>query len=229
MNALDLIVIGGIALSALFAFARGFVREVLSIGAWAGAAVATLYGLPYARPFASRFISVPTFADIAAAVAVFVISLVILSFLTSMISGRVKDSALSAVDRALGLAFGVARGAVVACLCFIALSWAVQEQDWPQWLRDARTRPFLAEGADMLKSLVPSEARRRSATTASRVQQNLEQAREAEQLMRALSSPSSPTPAPGVSAAAAPPPAPRAYKPAQLREMNQLFDTVKDK
>jgi len=225
MNALDLIVIGGIALSALFAFARGFVREALSIAAWAGAAFATLYGLPYARPYAHRLIHVPTLADIAAAAALFVVSLIILSILTSTLSGRIRQSALSAVDRALGLAFGVARGVVIACLCFIALSWAVQERDWPQWLRDARTRPFLAEGADMLKSLVPSEARQHSAAAATKVQENLDQAREAERLMRALTSPT-----PAVAADAVKQPVtPSGYKPAQLREMDQLFDSVKGK
>ena len=44
MNPLDLAVIGIVALSAIFAFARGFVREALSIIAWVGAAAITLYG-----------------------------------------------------------------------------------------------------------------------------------------------------------------------------------------
>ena len=44
MNALDLAVIAVIVLSAVFAFARGFVREALSIVAWVGAAAITLYG-----------------------------------------------------------------------------------------------------------------------------------------------------------------------------------------
>ena len=44
MNWLDLAVIGIVALSAIFAFARGFVREALSIVAWVGAAAVTLYG-----------------------------------------------------------------------------------------------------------------------------------------------------------------------------------------
>ena len=44
MNPLDLAVIAVIALSAIFAFARGFVREALSIVAWVGAAAITLYG-----------------------------------------------------------------------------------------------------------------------------------------------------------------------------------------
>src|SRR6266478_5764826 len=108
VNALDIIVIAGIALSALFAFARGFVKEALSIGAWIGASVIALYGLPHARPFAKQFIASPMLADIAAGAVLFVVSLVVLSLITSMIASRVKNSALSAVDRALGLVFGVA-------------------------------------------------------------------------------------------------------------------------
>ncbi|TMK28624.1 MAG: CvpA family protein, partial [Alphaproteobacteria bacterium] len=44
MNPLDLGVIAIIVLSAIFAFARGFVREALSIIAWVGAAAITVFG-----------------------------------------------------------------------------------------------------------------------------------------------------------------------------------------
>lgn len=227
MNALDLIVIAGIALSALFAFARGFVKEALSIAAWAGAGFATLYGLAYARPVAQKLITSPTLADIAAGVVLFVGSLIILSVVTSLLAGRIQHSALSAVDRTLGLLFGVVRGVVIACLAFIALGWAIpQDRDWPVWVRDARSRPFLAQGAELLKSFIPADTRARSATAATQAQQNYQQAREAEELMRALTSPS-----PSAAPPAAKPAAPQAtgYKPTQLREMNQLFDSVKDK
>src|SRR6266851_9091079 len=119
VNALDILVIAVIALSALFAFARGFVKEALSIAAWVGAGLITLYGLPHARPFAQKFIATPMLADVAAGVALFVVSLIVLSLLTSALARRVQDSALSAVDRALGLLFGAFRGVVIACLGFI--------------------------------------------------------------------------------------------------------------
>ncbi len=48
MNWLDLGVIGIVVLSAIFAFARGFVREALSIVSWVGAAVITLYSFNWA-------------------------------------------------------------------------------------------------------------------------------------------------------------------------------------
>ena len=47
MTTLDLAVIGIVFLSALFAFARGFVREALSIVAWVGAAYITFKGFDW--------------------------------------------------------------------------------------------------------------------------------------------------------------------------------------
>jgi membrane protein required for colicin V production len=219
VNALDIIVFAVVALSALFAFARGFVKESLSIAAWVGAGLITLYGLPHLRPVALKYLSNPLLADGAAGVTLFVLSLIVLSLLTSAIAGRVKQSALSAVDRALGLLFGAFRGIVLACLGFLAVSWAIpKESDWPNWVRGARTRTFLASGAEVLKSLVPSEARERGTATALEAQRTFEQTREAEQMMRALATPA----APAVSRTG--PPA--GYKPAERREMDRLMQSL---
>jgi len=219
VNALDIIVIAVVALSALFAFARGFVKESLSIAAWVGAGLITLYGLPHLRPVALKYISNPLLAAGAAGVTLFVVSLIVLSLLTSAVAGRVKQSALSAVDRALGLLFGAFRGVVLACLGFLALSWAIpKEADWPGWVRSARTRTFLASGADILKSFVPSEARERGTAAALEAQRTFEQTREAEQMMRALANPAAPavskaTPSTG-------------YKPTERREMDRLMQSL---
>jgi membrane protein required for colicin V production len=220
MNVLDIIVIAVIALSALFAFARGFVKEALAIAAWAGAGLITLYGLPYARPFAQELIPSPMLASGAAGLALFIVSLVVLSLLTSVIAGRVKNSSLSAVDRALGLVFGLVRGVLIVCVGFIALRWAIQERDWPVWIQQARTRPFLASGADFLTSLVPAGTREKGAAAASQAQQGIEQAREAEQLMRQLTVPTAPPPggkAPGATG----------YNSAERREMDRLIESTK--
>src|SRR6202007_1245666 len=102
MNAFDIIVLAVIGLSALFAFARGFVKEVMSILAWVGAAFIAVRGLDYARPYAKQMISSPMLADMAAGAALFIVSLIVLSLVTSAIARGVKHSPLSAVDRALG-------------------------------------------------------------------------------------------------------------------------------
>src|SRR5690349_16143068 len=103
MNTLDIIVLVVIGLSGLFAFARGFVKEVFSIGAWIGAGAIALYAFPYTQPIARKLISSVAVADGAAAIVVFIVALIVLSLIASAIARRVKASALSALDRTLGL------------------------------------------------------------------------------------------------------------------------------
>ncbi|MBT6406886.1 MAG: CvpA family protein, partial [Rhodospirillaceae bacterium] len=73
-------------------------------------------------------------------------------------SKRVQDSALNALDRSLGFLFGMARGAVLVCLVYIAIEWMMPVVDQPAWLRNARTMPLIETGAEMLRSLIPEEA-----------------------------------------------------------------------
>ncbi len=196
MNPFDLIVIAIVVLSGLFAFARGFVKEALSVAAWVGAGLATLYALPYAQPLAERVLPKGMVADVVAGGVVFILVLIVLSLLTHMISRRVKESSLSALDRSLGLLFGLLRGAVLACLLYLGVTWALPEANRPDWISQARTLPLLAQGADMLRSLVPPTMRNRVEATASEAQHRVEQAHQAEEAVRALQQPRSATPSP---------------------------------
>ena len=54
MTWVDLVALAVLAVSALLAFMRGLVREVLGLGAWIGAGTAAYFGLPLARPQAEN-------------------------------------------------------------------------------------------------------------------------------------------------------------------------------
>ena len=161
INGLDIAVAALLLVSAGFAYFRGFVHEVLSITGWIGAAAAAIYGFPYARPFFRQAIDNPLFADIATGSALFVGSLVILSLLARAISRRVKDSALGALDRALGFLFGLARGALVAVLAFLVFILAVPADERPPWVLKARSTPVMGAGAHILVELLPPETAER--------------------------------------------------------------------
>ncbi len=217
MNPFDIFIIVLIVLSGLFAFARGFVREALSVATWVGASLAALYAFPYARPIAERWLAKGIVADGAAALSVFVVVLIVLSVLSTAISRRVKDSALSALDRTLGLLFGLVRGVILACLVYIGVTWALSEANRPIWIKEARTGSLLQIGADKLKVLVPNSVRSRAETTAVDAQQRMDQARDAAGAIRALEQPTQPAPKP--------PDAPggKGYTADQMRDMNRLF------
>jgi membrane protein required for colicin V production len=164
MNALDFCVVGVIILSGLFAFARGFVRECLSIASWLAATAAALAALPYLRPFAERFVPRGAIADAVAAGVAFLVTLVVLSIVAGMVSRRVKHSSLSALDRTLGLVFGLVRGVIVVSVGFVALSFALPASGaQPQWVAQSRTAPLFANLAKELGRYVPDSIRQRVA------------------------------------------------------------------
>lgn len=182
LNVLDLVAAAILLISAILAFFRGFVHEVLAIAAWVGAALAALYGLPYLQPQARQMIPITWAADAAAAVAIFLVVLIVLALLTRAVSKRVQQSALNAVDRSLGFLFGLARGAFVVAVGFIVLSWMFpQPDDRPQWVASARSLPLMEAGAGLVRSVVPQELlseedriRRTAAETEEKARQALE-------------------------------------------------------
>lgn len=217
MNPADLAVIAVLLLAALLAFTRGMVAEVLSLGAWAGAAIATLYALPSALPVAQQFIKVPMLAYAASAATVFAMSLVVLKILANVISRRVQNSSLSAVDRSLGFVFGLGKGALLASVAYLFFVWLVPPAEHPQWLKDARTRPLLHEGASMIYALVPENLRADGLARADLTRDRVRQAVEAKEQLDRLT-----TPVPAGSKTGAPD-AERGYNRSERGSLDQLF------
>jgi membrane protein required for colicin V production len=217
VNTLDIIVLGVVALSGLFAFVKGFVRAALSIGTWVAAAFIAIYAFPLALPFVARLITNQTAAQVATGLALFIVPLFVLTLVTSAIANRVQGSSLSALDRTLGFVFGLARGAVLVCAAYLAAAIALPEKEWPDWAQRARTRPLLASGADALRSLIPNAVRDRTAAQSERLQQKARDEM-ADRAIKALTEPRADGKSP-------PGAAPQGYKPSERRDMDRLFQS----
>jgi membrane protein required for colicin V production len=219
MNPLDLGVIGIVALSAIFAFARGFVREALSIIAWAGAGAITLYGFNWVYAQVEPRVHDRLLSQLIAGFGLFVITLIGLTVLTGIIARSVRTSALSPIDRTLGFIFGLGRGAFLVCLAYLLLAASVQPSDWPAWIRDAKSEPYLHEGADVLKSLLPESLKIKSAEATDNAVKAVSPAIEAERAMRALTNPS-----PAAEPKPDSPPAP-SYRQGDQKGLDRLIGT----
>ena len=165
VNAVDLIVVAIVVISGLLAFARGLVREVLSIIGWVGAAIITLFGVPYLRPYMTPIVGTDTFIlNVVTGVLIFVVTLIALSLASFAIARHVKNSQLSALDRSLGFIFGLLRGGVLVCLAYLVLVWSVPDpQQHPRVVQEARCLPLVQSGVAILTGLLP-ESWRGSAT-----------------------------------------------------------------
>jgi membrane protein required for colicin V production len=160
INLTDAAVVLVIVISGLLAFFRGLVHEVLAVISWIGAALATIYGFPYARPYATELITVPLIADMVAGVGIFLITLVLLSVLTNFVSHRIRQSALGPLDRSLGLVFGFLRGTALIAVAWLAFTLLLPREDHPKWITEAKVRPLVERGAVLLVSILPERLRR---------------------------------------------------------------------
>jgi membrane protein required for colicin V production len=155
INPVDIAVVVVVLLSAALAFMRGFVREVLAIFGWIGAALAAVFGFPYLQPFVRLYVESRLLADVAAGVGLFLVGLILFSLLNHAISQRVRRSSVSSVDRSLGFLFGLVRGAFLLCLAWLALAWLMPPDKRPDWLNEARATPLLERGAELIRRAIP--------------------------------------------------------------------------
>jgi membrane protein required for colicin V production len=145
----DYVILLVCAVSAAVGIWRGFTKEALSLLtllaaiwlAWRFASVVVPYlgdwaGAPEAKIWVAR-------------VAVFVTVLVLGGVIAWLARKLIGYSGLSGVDRLLGAAFGLLRGAVIVGLAVIVLEFAGLDQD--SWWQQARLKPYADRVAAAVK------------------------------------------------------------------------------
>jgi membrane protein required for colicin V production len=161
----DGVVLGVIVLSAILAYARGLVRETLSIVGWIAAAVAGFIFAPTVEPLIRE---IPVLSDIIGTscelgvltgfAAVFAVALVIVSLFTPLISGAVQESAIGPVDQGLGFLFGVVRGVLLVVIAFVVYDRILGGGDAVAQVDESRSRAVLAGVEERIAAILPEDA-----------------------------------------------------------------------
>ncbi len=153
-----------IVLSALLAYARGFVREALAIAGWVGAAIVAFLFADKVQPLVRQ---VPVLGEfigdscelsiIAAFAAVFAVVLVVVSIFTPLFSSVVQRSALGALDQGLGFLFGVLRGVILVAIAFFIYETVLSAQDIPM-IEDSRAAAVFSRLTERIEGQDPERA-----------------------------------------------------------------------
>ena len=156
---LDLLLLGVMLISGLLAMIRGFMREILSIVAWAAAAIATVVAMRDGRliAMAKANIASDIVANIAVIGGVFLITLLVVSVITVRISDMILDSRIGALDRTLGFLFGLGRGLIIVVVAFVFFAWLVPAGKQPEGVRNAKSRVVLENTGEWLQALLPQD------------------------------------------------------------------------
>ena len=154
---LDIILLAVMLISGLLAMIRGFMREILSIGAWGVAALVTLYSYSRVLPIAKSYVNSDMIAAGVTIGGIFLLTLLIVSIITVRISDMILDSRVGALDRTLGFLFGLGRGLVIVVVAFLFFAWLVPDRSQPEWVRDAKSRVVLQSTGQWLISMLPDD------------------------------------------------------------------------
>ena len=153
MNELDYIVIAILLISIGIGVFRGAVREVLNIVGWV---LAFILAYEFAPNLAANFAdwaAEPTVRLVIAWVAVFLMVLIMVGMIASLLSELMRKLGLGVLDRGVGGAIGLFRGAIV----LVALTLAIGLTKLPQsaiW-RQSASAPTLEVAALYARSALP--------------------------------------------------------------------------
>ena len=156
MTLFDLIAIAILLVSGLVGFSRGAVRELVTVFAFGLAALAGLFLLPVSGPIVRSIVGPPWAATAAAIVIVFIIAYVALRLAGHWLTSRLRSqAALGAIDRTIGLAFGLVRALIFLGVFYLVFNMATPPELMPRWIADAKLLPLARASARTVQLVAP--------------------------------------------------------------------------
>lgn len=160
LTAFDAIVIVLLILSTIMAFARGFMRELATLGAFIAALAAAYYARLFLRDGFATFLPEDTPAwlpDLILFVSAFLLVYIIVAWFGANLSRSIQGvDGVGFLDRLAGAAFGFVRGAVVLVFFVFLLRMGLDQDRIPEWIRTAQTYSMLEDGADYIAESAPA-------------------------------------------------------------------------
>lgn len=164
MTGFDIIVLVIIGVAATGGFLRGFVQEVLSLSAWVLAIVAIRYLHTDVTAFIFGYWDSPSGAAILAFAILLLVPYAAMRLIAARAGKRARSSVLGPIDRVLGFGFGAVKGIVVTVMAFSLLVlgydtvWGAGGR--PDWIRSARSYPFINASSEAMVQLIAERGRR---------------------------------------------------------------------
>lgn len=157
MNNLDIFILIIVLISGLIALNRGLIKEVLSIIGWMLSVVVIVTLLPIVQPLVQNFAQGDTFSLVVSAILILIVFFIIWIIITSQIIDKIRSSKLSAIDRILGLFFGIVRAWILIILFNILVGWVMTPDEQPQVMKESKYFQMAGDFAEPVEKLLPKD------------------------------------------------------------------------
>jgi membrane protein required for colicin V production len=152
----DLIALAILALSGLIGFARGALRELVTVIAFVLAVAIGLLALRFTGPLARHWLHPAWVGNVVALLAGFLVSYIAIRIAGAGLTRSIHDvGALGMIDRVAGVGIGLIRGFVILGVFQMVFSAATPRERMPTWISHAALYPAAADSAQALKALEP--------------------------------------------------------------------------
>jgi len=155
----DFVVAAVLLVSALLACLRGFIREILGLLAWGGAAFVAVSTGSMLEPLFAKVSAEPPIVSALALGTAFIAALLIFSLVAILLARGVRSSIFGGFDRLLGFFYGLVRGAVLVVAAYIVAGLGIHTDRWPPAVLQSASMGWAYDGAVWAVSLVPEEYR----------------------------------------------------------------------
>jgi membrane protein required for colicin V production len=170
----DIVVLLVLLISALHAFWRGFIREVLTILGAIGGVFAAITFAGQLRPVTNGWLSVKEGEKVtklfdiipmdlvSSALSyglIFILVFGILTFISHLIAEQVRALGLGAVDRTLGVVFGLARGVLVLMIFYLPVYIVIDQKNKDDWFKESKTYVYVDTGTKWMIAQLPEDMR----------------------------------------------------------------------
>lgn len=156
MTIFDIVFLLVILVSALVGYARGAIKELVTLFAFLVAAMAAVFALPVAGKLFRALVHPAWAGNATAVLVVFVVVYVVLRIFGSLLTRHVHSSRLGGLDRGAGAVFGVGRALVLAGAFFLVFSRITPPDLSPHWITGGLTWPAARKSGEVLTVFAPS-------------------------------------------------------------------------
>lgn len=153
MTSFDYIVLAIVGASALLGLLRGFVKELLSLVAYAAAFVAAIWWGPKVSVWLTAYIENDLLRTAAAYAAVFIVVLLLVGLVNLTLGALIDKTGLTPADHGMGAIFGFLRGLLIV-LVLVALAGYTELPQEPWW-SEARLSGAAEQGIRQIKQMLP--------------------------------------------------------------------------
>lgn len=168
---LDIVAVVIIMASALIAFLRGFIREMLTIIGVAGGFGASLLGGPFLSGLIHDWMKIddenpgkifdlipePIAATAMAYGSIFIVVVIALSIVSHYTSDFAKAAGLGPTDRTLGVMFGMARGILLLGVLFLPFHLLMENDTKKEWFGNSQSLFYIELVSGALGHFLPED------------------------------------------------------------------------